>query len=388
MHFAMKRNFKIVSLLTIFTIVLNVFSVLVLLKPVAAMTNMKDTMSRLQSSADAPVLSSHAFSLGLTATPVEGDTVVISLPGDFDCTGLVTGDVSNLAANWSITTADAGTCTITLTAGVGPAQPVTATIADTHMVNPDTPGQYDVTYDFADGTETGLGSVYIVDSDQVMVNGYINTSIMFDLDVGTSMGDWPNESVLPSVTPTTAPTISSQMLTECAYDACQLFAGGGTGGNYTVDLGNLTIGAVNASGVSVTHSTGDGMINYIGFDLSTNAYNGFTVTYVSQNGALHGDHYNIPSVGDDGTPINAGTSAYGLSMPTDPSYVNYAGTSTPTNACGSDYCTMTTDVHTLFSGDGAIESARGTVMIGAAIDGTVPAGTYTDTLTFIATGTF
>jgi len=360
MHFAMKRNFKIVSLLTIFTIVLNVFSVLVLLKPAAAMDHVSDTMSRMSASAD-PV--THV----VTWAAADGD-MVITFPGDFG------GTAATATTDCSAT----DTLVITCTAGT--------TVTVTGLTNPVDPGQYDIT--FADNSTTGLASVYIVDSDTVNVNGYINTSIMFDLDVGTGMGDWPNESVLPSVTPTTAPTVSSQMLTECAYDGCQLFEGGGTGGNYTVDLGNLTIGAVNASGVSVTHQTGDGMINYIGFDLSTNAYNGFTVTYVSQNGALHGAHYDIPSVGGDGTPLNAGTSGYGLSMPTDPSYVNYAGTSTPTNACGSDYCTMTTDVHTLFSGDGAIESARGTVMIGAAIDGTVPAGTYTDTLTFIATGTF
>ena len=134
------------------------------------------------------------------------------------------------------------------------------------MVNPSSVGSYQeiITINSAN-SEEGTIQIPFVDSDQVNITGFITSTMMFDLDTATDNSD-------------------------CASDgtgACHIYGGanGIDGTNYTVDLGELAHGAVNRSGDSTTHATGGGNktgeINYIYFDLSTNAASGAVITYVS-----------------------------------------------------------------------------------------------------------
>jgi hypothetical protein len=79
---------------------------------------------------------------------------------------------------------------------------------------------------------------------------------------------------------------------------CNSHGGANDGAGYVVDLGELFLTSVNKSGDSVMHSDGlIGNINYIWFDLETNASSGAVVTVVSQYEALYKDGSNdIPSV--------------------------------------------------------------------------------------------
>lgn len=418
----MKRNFKIVSLLTVFTIVLNVLSVFVLLQPAAAasLTTVSDTMSSMVAGP-----STHTFLLE-TPTGVEEDTdtITVTFPtaawtgGGTQLTytavtvSMGTTSVANdhtylVAAAPDVDTWGAvfvsGVLTLTAPTDIDSVNPIVTNdyvkVVVAGVTNDVAPVQYNVSIAGSFG-DVGLVSFFIVDSDTVNVNGYINTSLTFDLDVGTVEGLYP--STVPSVTPSGFPGSQNQMVTDCAFDgigACLTYGGGPAGTNYTVDLGELTITEVNKSGDSRNHLGTQGDINYIGFDLSTNAASGFTVSYVSTNGCLDGpstgvcDGLDIPSVSDSDY-MYPGVKGYGISMLRPPTYLNQGGVTGPEvrlgcdHSTGSIFCSVSQSTQTIYSSDGAIEAARGTIMIGASIDRIMPAGTCSDTLTFIATGTF
>lgn len=327
-----QKNFKVVSLLTIFTIVLNVLSAVVLLQPVHA-----------------------------AVTAVTLDTYVASATS---VTMTITGDGTlNLpSATWVSVVGDGTTCTYsdpTLTCtGSG-----TATVT-----NPATPGSYNL----------GPVAVPIVDSETVTVTGYINTTITFDIDTDETT------------------------TTDCAVNVCTAHSGAvNPAGAYTVDLGNLTTADVSKSGdtgalhASAYGGTFTGDINYIMLDLSTNAYGGAVVTMASANGRL--DHptadtaYDIPGVTADGTDIEPNTPGYGVKF----AQIVAAGTGTgltldaDCEVLDTGYCAPTVAAREIYNTSGdAIQDSRVALEVAAAINGTMPAGTYTDTLTFIATATF
>jgi hypothetical protein len=247
------------------------------------------------------------------------------------------------------------------------------------------------------------------------VTSFINTFINFDLNVGTSLypiGGPANDG--------TGIGSNIEMLTTCdpsGVQTCQIYAGSPTAAsNYTVDLGNLAPGTLNASGVTVYHQDGTpGEINYIAFSLSSNAANGTTVAMASQNGALTRaggapDNWDIPSGSHGaGVPVvtapinftalaNSSGKAYGFKFVGTPSYIKIGtGANDPattmqnvTGCKGTDatYCTLTTAPQTILTTGDTVEGLTATLGLGALANGTNPAGTYTDTLTFIATGTF
>jgi hypothetical protein len=155
------------------------------------------------------------------------------------------------------------------------------------------------------------------------------------------------------------------------------------------------------------HNDGMGIINYIYFDLSTNAASGVIVSmesvgtrpgYLDGPGTLTED---IPSV-IDGASIVAHTAGYGYKWGdleassqtnhgTNWTAIGSGGTVITNSDCyGQDatYCAIPTTTETIFSASTSIEGVRGKVQIGAAIDGTMVPGTYNDILQFIATSTF
>jgi hypothetical protein len=197
----------------------------------------------------------------------------------------------------------------------------------------------------------------------------VNTFIDFDIDTGTS------DTV------------------ECAYNACQLYAGGPTAtSNYTVDLGELSSTYVNMSqGASVAHANGgNGAINSIYLDLITNAYNGAVVTVSSANGGLQGPVPNMINSVTDGGAIGINSGLYGFVLPV-------AGTGNGTvnrnsNCSASDfsqYCGLTILPKTVFDTSGKpLDYGRLRMDLAAAASYVNNPGSYQDTLTFIATATY
>lgn len=327
----MKKNFKLISLLTVLTVVVNVLSVLVLMKPAFAAVDAADTMSSLAAG---------ATGVTHTVTFTSGGPVVLTMPAGF-------------------TNVTSGTCTAV-------AQVVTCTTTgDTFTAdNPATAGSYTL----------GQIVVPVVDSDTVEVNGYITSSMVFDLDTGTDNNN-------------------------CAFDACLTHSNGAAGANYTVDLGELTTLAVNSSGDSVMHSAGGtGMINWIYFDLSTNAAGGAVVTMESlgsagRPGYLDGPGTDTQDIPGTGGTIVAGTANYGFkyaSVPTN-GIMGTGGVVTLPAGCeaaDTDYCAMPLSATSIYSVSSSVQAARGQIELAAAIDGTMVPGTYTDVLQFIATATY
>jgi hypothetical protein len=216
--------------------------------------------------------------------------------------------------------------------------------------------------------------------------------MVFDLDTG--FGDTDDSTV------------------DCAFDECLSYEGGSAAANYTVDLGELTLAGPNVSGVSAMHSDGDeGEINYIFFDLATNAASGAAITmesvgsrpgYLDGPGTLTED---IVSVAD-GDELEIGVVGYGwkwaelegYTPPVGETNTGYfysakgdgASVTTDSDCISTDttYCAIDDDPLTIFSISGSIEGGRGKLEIGASINGTMVPGTYTDTLQFIATATY
>jgi len=139
------RNFsKSITLITFFTVVLNVFSVLLIMEPAkAAPGDAGDILSSNTTGA----YSSHEIFYDFVTTPEVGDTFSITFPNEFNCSGLTIGDVTS-DNNWSVTAAgyinvDGDiVCAINLLAGVGPGY-ISVTIADS-ITNPVNWGNYSI----------------------------------------------------------------------------------------------------------------------------------------------------------------------------------------------------------------------------------------------------
>ena len=351
----MKKNFKLVSLLTIFTVVLNVLSVLVLMKPAMAageLNPVTDTMSSLL------VTAGSTHTIGFTPATDDTTTFVVTFAPEF---------VNNVGA----ATVTGGTCvvvelvvTCTATTDWG-LTPITDLVV-TGMANPQDAGSYSI--GVLNGTATGSVSKAIVDpSIDVEVNGYINSSLSFDIDTTTA-----DSSTFP----------------DCDASgglACLAYEGGPAASAYTVDLGNLTVGAVNQSGVTALHSdSGNGKVNFIYFDLSTNAADGAVVTANSLNGGLKSaTDMLIPA--DDAVTI--GSETYGIKFTTSSATGDI---NAPADACSGVYCLLVaaTPVDVVNTTGAPVEGGRVQVEVAASIDALTNPGVYTDTLTFVATATF
>ena len=166
-----------------------------------------------------------------------------------------------------------------------------------------------------------------------------------------------------------------------------------------MDLGELKSTFVNRSQNNVSHSDGlVGEVNSIYFDLTTNAAAGAIVTVKSLYGGLQGPGSNIiPSVASDGDDIAANSGRYGFTIPSTVGLQNpnnpVVGTIITNADCrnsASRFCGPSNSVaKEVFNSNGQpIDSARVQMDIAASASGSNSPGTYTDTLTFIATATF
>jgi streptogramin lyase len=348
---------------------------------------LQDLMTREQ----VATTSSHDLTFGTTyGLTHDGDTIVVTFTNDWDLSGLTVGDLS-LVNGSTVLALDAapgtdtwgavidnGTHTITFTAptdGTGyiaASSTVHVLIADSVLANPVDTGTYEIDIrllsDDGEGgqnAEVGSVNVPIVDSDQVDVTGYVNNYLAFDIDTGT---------------------VSN---VECSYTDCQLYNGAiASATNYTVDLGELSSLYVNKSqDAPVSHSDGgSGLINSIYLDLTSNALNGTMVNVTSANGGLQGPNSLIASV-VAGQNITANSGKYGFDLPESSST---HGTVYTSDGCTDPdmYCALVAEPTWVFNVNGPVDGARVRMDIAAAAAYTDSPGSYTDTLTFVATGTF
>jgi hypothetical protein len=154
---------------------------------------------------------------------------------------------------------------------------------------------------------------------------------------------------------------------------------------YSVALGTLTTGSVTRS---------NGSVNSIWVDLDTNATSGAVVTVASallKSASVPGD-----TISSSTTTMSAGTENYGLCVVASPSAVSgtvnrvspYDGTCVDGAVNGVGIIDATSR-SILNSGGAGVTTGRAQIRVNAAISPVTPAHSdYTDTLTFIATGTF
>jgi len=407
LHFY-KKNRKLFSLITIFILLVYVILTNFILLKVKAGTivNASDTLTRIQISQT----SSHTYTFTMSTGVSLAATESVSFDFNEDGSGFVVGGAASVANDFDFTTVKSSTTTEAVIYNVVVGSPSCAgstgandvavgindstgvvtieacgsfTTTDTASVlsleygtaandggagtnrvtNPSSAASYEIIIGGNFG-DTGETEIPIIDDDTVNVSGFIDTFISFDIDTTN---------------------VTSGAGSDCAYNTCLDYAGGPTNTtSYTVDLGGLTIAAVNQSGTSVVHSDGGtGAINSIYFDLSSNADSGVVVTVDSLNGFLQGPAANtIPSV-TNGSNIVAGTEAYGLQL-----------LAANTSAVGgtitsSEYCSLTTSPVSIFTSNGdPVDTGRIDLDVAATPNSLDAVGTYTDELTFVATATF
>ncbi len=368
---------------------------------------LKDTLTRLEVSQ----ASDHTIEFGsVNGLTNSGDTIEIQFDPagqnwDLSSIGIADIDLEDdgvdktLAAapgadTWGVSI-DTGTDTITFTAPTSGTDYISAssilvvkvgTNADggsNQITNPSSVGEYEVsmknTYSAGSGgTETGEVSVPIVDDDTVNITGYIDTVMSFDIDTAVS---------------------DVQCDAAGGASACNSHGGASDGAGYVVDVGELTLSTVNKSGDSVAHADGlTGNINYIWFDLETNASSGAVVTVVSQYESLYKDSTNeIPSVATGSEQqILAASGLYGLNHRSGFTNSTAIGSMLVDVDCdasaGDDYyCDVAdggTPISIFDSNSLPIDDGRMQFSVGASPDSADGTGTYTDQLTFVASATF
>lgn len=224
--------------------------------------------------------------------------------------------------------------------------------------NPGTAGSKSIPVGGTGGI-TGAYAIAIVDSDQVTVTATVAAAITFDIDTQSAA------NALPNTTESAAP--------------------------YSVALGSITTSDTRVSG------TTDG-VNYIMLDLDTNASAGAVITVRNANGANGLVSTAVPADDIDSTngAVTDGVENYGIcDVETSDS-----GGNLDDNAPFDGSCTGDTEGNTvggfdgsnqtIYDTDGApIVTGRAMIAVQASISTSTQAhNDYTDTLTFIATGTF
>lgn len=202
--------------------------------------------------------------------------------------------------------------------------------------------------------DSGTAAMAIDDDDQVSVTATVNSALTFDLD--TSVAD------------------------------------GETNTPYSVALGTITVSDTRVSGSTDS-------INMIIAELDTNASGGAVVTVKNANGANGLASTSVPADdidSADGTMAD-GTENYGLCVMSVTQTTGTLAKASPynsgtcaTNSETNDIQGLTTAGENILNTSAApIAGAHAEIAVNAAISGvTIAHSDYTDTLTFIATGTF
>lgn len=136
----------------------------------------------------------------------------------------------------------------------------------------------------------------------------------------------------------------------------------------SLDLGILTSSSVSEAGPST-------------LTVSTNASNGVVIDIKDENSGLSNGSHTIPATGSGG--ITAGTEGYGV-------YGDNASGLTVDEGFDNDSSDVpiSTSYQTFATASGPVNSAHVNLNVKAAISGSTPPGSYSDTITVIATGKF
>ncbi|KKS25865.1 MAG: hypothetical protein UU87_C0009G0005 [Parcubacteria group bacterium GW2011_GWA2_42_11] len=202
--------------------------------------------------------------------------------------------------------------------------------------------------------DTGTITVDMIDDDQVSVTATVNQSITFDLDTGVADGE--------------------------------------TGTPYSAALGTITVTDTRVSGSTDS-------VNMIIAEVDTNASGGAVITVRNANGANGLKSTAVPGddiASADGAMVD-GTENYGLCVMSVTQTSGTLAKASPydTGTCATNSETndiqglTTTGENILNTSTAPIAGGHAEIAVNAAISGvTVAHSDYTDTLTFIATGTF
>lgn len=291
------------------------------------------------------------------STGMENGTAVVT--GGTACTATSETIAASNGANtvwggvWTgtslVLTSPSGSPTFQITAG----HKVTIFVSAANITNP-TASYPTITITNSNG-DSGIITVPIIDDDQVSVTATVNETLTFDLDTYAT----------------------STTNTETATP-------------YSVALGTLTTGAVTGSNES--------SINGIWFDIATNAGGGAIISVQSSLGALKSTSVATDTIPSASGAMVAGTANYGICANRNAAttgtltkvapFDQTCGTTPSSNTVGA----VTTSAQTIYKTGvtpAPIAGGRGEIMVNAAISAVTPAHTdYSDTLTFIATGTF
>ncbi len=161
---------------------------------------------------------------------------------------------------------------------------------------------------------------------------------------------------------------------------------------YTVALGTLTTTDTRVSGAT------DG-INHICVDLDTDASGGAVVAVRNANGATGLASVSVPTDGIDSadSAVADGTEMYGLCVVSTSATTGtlddegeYNADTCAANSETNDTGSLSTTPESIFdTNGGSVTGGRGQISVNASISSITPAHTdYSDTITFIATGTF
>lgn len=393
---SMKRFSSSIAKVTILSLVLGLVGSI---SPVhaAEITSAKDTMPRLK----IDTLSNHEIMFVTSSGVASTQSIVITFPSDFDGTADGQGALDYSDVGLLYDASPDGTCAndgnaqdivgsevedvewiaefggtenriLTITSGgvyatvpadyeicvqIGENVYLGGGAANSQYTNASTEGSKSIT--IAAGADTGTISVSLLDDDQVTISATVDPSLTFDLDVAAADTCSTTESPSP----------------------------------YNVALETITTANSKVSG------TTDG-VDLLCLDLDTNATGGAVITVKNANGANGLVSTSVPADDIDSVSdtITNGFENYGICVIQ--AVGNAGGDFTEVAPFNEGDCTA--DEQSPFVGgfDGTsqtlantqgnpIASGRVTVAVAAAISAVTDAHSdYTDTLTFIATGTF
>jgi DNA-binding beta-propeller fold protein YncE len=295
---------------------------------------------------------SGAVDITFTLQDTLSGTLTVTFPAGFTVTAAATGGASSGCLSSFGFTAQTLTATKSSCSG-------TITLGGATVTNPSTPGAYYISWV---NDDPGGGTVYIVSEDQIGVTSSVDPFLTFNAG------------------------------SQAAATACDgTFSGSGG----TVALGTLSTGSVTSSDASsVTH---------LCTRISTNASSGAAVSVKSANAGLKSTSVPADVISSATATLAAGTAGYGLCAgsaggdsgrdTTTPAGAT-PSRSSPFNGAsctssGHDVGALTTSAQNIWTITGASQNAFARLYVKAAIGATTIAhNDYTDTLTFVGTGTY
>lgn len=290
----------------------------------ASLSSISDTLSRLKISTAA----NHTIVFTTPSGIDSGDTITLTFPGtSFTMGASLTGvTIGGNAVTSATWSAPTLTITASATSTVAPAGTATIVIPSAQITNPSSANTYVVSIAGTFG-DTGAFAIPIIADEQVVLTASVDPSITFSLSANASA------------------------------------------------FGTLSTGSISTSSPNIT------------LTVATNGSGGYTITVRDQGSGAADGLYNSASAAliDSATAtLSAGTEGYGIQASSATATIT-----APYNVSGNDvgalqitaqslatYSTNTTANHTV------------TVTHKAAISGSTKAGSYSDTLTYIATGNF